>query len=276
MNRERIDNWRDTGEAFMWLVLMFLLVLFCAAGCSRSVKPWKGLSDIKDGASKLPAMSVVHTDAAKELDDAARIITQKSAQVTELVPQLSGHAAAITSAAENVKLWSVRLVEVGAVVKAESKRVAMLEKDRGEALAHINKLEKRIQDLEANRYGMVRTLLGILAVASVAGVVVCAWILRSPWLATGCGVLFAVCVAAIYLLDYAMLIGLGVLVIIFAGAGWVVFKERQAASQIVRTVEKVKLYNYDVSNSIASVAKGVQGSWAKGVVDRVQRAMGVR
>jgi hypothetical protein len=134
----------------------------------------------------------------------------------------------------------------------------------------ILKQEQQIKKLNDEKYGLLSKMLAVVAGISIVFSVASIFVLGSPkWAAFG-GVLFSVCVAAQWLLNYALYVGLASIAIIGVSVYFILRKERNATRDVVLTVEAIKPYVPTV-NDFKTAANNIQSFATQQIVDTIKR-----
>lgn len=204
------------------------------------------------------------SEQVKIIEDNANLIHQDAQQIEE--PTKSQIETKVeTIQQSNIKIKDAA-VEIGQhiIVKNEDDKIIRKQNE------HIKKQEATIKRLEDEKYGLISKILAVIAGLSIIFSVASIFVLKSPrWAAFG-GVLFSVCVAAQWLLNYALIIGLVTLAIIGVSAYFILRKERNATRDVVLTVEAIKPYVPTVEN-FKTTANNIQSMATKKIVDTIKR-----
>lgn len=148
--------------------------------------------------------------------------------------------------------------------KNDDNRMIMSQKQTIEQQQHA------IKTLKEEKYGLMSKMLAVMAGLSLTFAVASIFVLSNFRLAAFGGVLFSVCVAAQWLLNYALYIGLGTLAIIGIATYFVIRKERNAVKDVVMTVEAIKPYAPTIQD-FKSTANRIQSFATQKIVDTIKR-----
>lgn len=213
----------------------------------------------------LPEVRKESLSIADNIHNSTKEIEEATVTISDKAPDTKVETDSILF--ETTKLFEQekRLREVSTKLEAESERAKKADK----ALVSAN---KKIAELENERYGLISKLLAFVAVASLIASVIAIFVLKNPRIAIAGGVLFSVCVAAQWLLSYALVIGLVAISLLIGGTVYIIVKDRRAALELVKTVETLKPSVPDFSTTI----KGTQSKYTEQLVNKMQRILKVR
>lgn len=246
MNTKRNLLTRSIG-----IVLCSIVV---ASGCKSLPKPNGSLKDTQSSISE--QVKIIEENANGIHQDAQKVEEPTKSQIETKVETIQQSNLKIKDAA----------VEIGqhANVKNEDDKIIKRQNEL------IKKQEATIKRLEDEKYGLISKILAVIAGLSIIFSVASIFVLKSPrWAAFG-GVLFSVCVAAQWLLNYALIIGLVTLAIIGVSAYFILRKERNATRDVVLTVEAIKPYVPTVED-FKTAANNIQSMATKKIVDTIKR-----
>lgn len=247
-----------TGRTKAVAIAVAIAAALALSGCS---------SKTKAGAvgGSLPAATQATKDAASEVKGAAGTIAAANTRIEAAAPALKTDTDTIAGGVQRLQVVAGSLEATGATLATATTKAAELE-------AALTDAQKRIDELEATKNGLLARLLAIAAVAGLGLAVV-----SGVWLRSGAGVLtglatFGAAVAGQWILEYRIVIGLTSLGAVGAWAAWSMIRERAAAKQVVATVEAFKGRVPDFS----IIANAIQTRGTKKWVDRIQRIIGAK
>lgn len=249
-----------TNRATLWVAVAIALAVASACGCRG-----KAASSASGGG--LPAATQATKHAAEEVRGAAATIDTANRRIEAAAPALSAETQTIATGVARLNTAAGTLEATGTGIAAGAQQLAKAEADLKDA-------NKRIADLEDLKNGLLSRLLTLSAIAGLALAVVSGvWLRSGQGLLTGLAI-FGAAVAGQWILEYRVVIGLSTLGLAGAWAAWSLIRERKASSQIVAMVETFKP-KFE-SDSFAAVANAIQSKSTKTIVDKIQKAIGVK
>lgn len=184
-------------------------------------------------------------EKAKEIDNHADTIIAQ----TDIIEQ--------QNPSNEILIPTLQIVNEANNIKSNSETIQQASKELSKSdranLEKIAKLEHTIKKLEEQKYGLISKWLAAVAILSLIFSVFSIFILKSPKASIAGGVLFCMTLAAQWLLNYAVIIGLVSIVALVVGIIIMYRKERLGLTQVVATVEQIKgnVPNFkEVANSI--------------------------
>lgn len=243
-------------------IIAIVAVTVCLAIAGCKCKP----SASPNAGTNLPAAVSATKEAAQAVQAAATKIETANTEVAK-VPELAAQAVTISTGVAELRTTSGTLEAASVAIGADAKKVAELQQKLTEA-------EKRVADLEANKNGLLAKLLAAAAIAGLGlAVVSLVWLRSAQGAITGVAV-FGAAIAAQWILEYRVVIGLSALALAAAWIAYALVRERKAASEVVRLVETFKP-RLD-ADSFKTVANAIQSKATKKIVDTIQRAIGTK
>jgi len=212
-------------------------------------------------------VSTTTKQAAAEVGKSANTIATHTTRIEAAAPDLHADTAPILAAVGDLRATAGKLEVATVQAKVDDERVAALTEERNAAV-------RKVQDLEDARNGLLSRLLTFSAIAGLGLAVVSGvWLRSGQGLLTGLAI-FGAAVAGQWILEYRVVIGLSTLGLAGAWAAWSLIRERKASSQIVAMVETFKP-KFE-SDSFAAVANAIQSKSTKTIVDKIQKAIGIK
>ena len=249
-----------TNRATLWIAVAIALAVASACGC-------RGKAAAAASGGGLPAATQATKQAAVEVRGAAATIDTANRRIEAAAPALSAETQTIATGVAKLNTVAGTLETTGTGIAAGAEQLAKAEADLADA-------RKRIADLEDARNGLLSRLLTLSAVAGLALAVVSAvWLRSGQGLLTGLAV-FGAAVAGQWILEYRVVIGLGTLGVAGAWAAWAMIRERKASTEVVKLVETVKP-KFE-ADSFKTIANAIQSQSTKAIVDKIQKAIGVK
>jgi len=249
-----------TNRATLWAAVAIALAVASACGC-------RGKAAAAASGGGLPAATQATKAAAEEVRGAAATIDTANRRIEAAAPALSAETQTIATGVAKLNTVAGTLETTGTGIAAGAEQLAKAEADLVDA-------RKRIADLEDARNGLLSRLLTLSAVAGLALAVVSAvWLRSGQGLLTGLAV-FGAAVAGQWILEYRVVIGLGTLGVAGAWAAWAMIRERKASTEVVKLVETVKP-KFE-ADSFKTIANAIQSQSTKAIVDKIQKAIGVK
>jgi len=240
-------NWRQQLSSNIAFVSMLVTIWMLLSGCPN--KQQRTLPDISNNIK----------DATARIETSVERIDTQAVVINDVAPEPSR---IIRIEAANIKNETTELKDASADLK-------IAQNNNEKLTAKITSLEATVKKLEAEKYGLIAKMLAALAVSSLIFAVFSVFILKSMRLAAFGAALFSVAVAAQWLLNYALIIGL-VIAIVFVGIiSYVIWRERKSLTDVVRTVETIK---GNVPN-FREVANAIQGRATSKVVHKIKGAI---
>lgn len=252
-----------TGNTRSVAIAVVIAAALASSGCKHRTKA---------GAfgGTLPAATQATQVAATEVRGAAGTIANANARIEAAAPSLQSETSSIAAGVQRLNVVAGSLDQTGATLATASVRVGELE-------AELAAAQKRVDDLERDRDGLLSRLLAGAAVAGLALAVVSAvWLRSANGVLTGAAV-FGAAVAGQWILEYRVVIGVGALAAVGLWAAWTIVRERGVAKQVVATVEAAKrsaaIPDWE---GFRAIANGIQTRGTKRLVDAIQRSMGAK
>jgi hypothetical protein len=238
-------------------ILAIMAACLAIAGCK--CKPIAS----PNAGTNLPAAVSATKEAAQAVKAAATKIETANTDVAK-VPELAAQATTIATGVAELRTTSGTLEAASVAIGADAKKVAELQHQLTEA-------QKRVAELEANKNGLLSKLLAAAAIAGLGlAVVSMVWLRSAQGAITGVAV-FGAAIAAQWILEYRVVIGLSALGLAAAWIAYALVRERKAASEVVRLVETFKP-RLD-ADSFKTVANAIQSKATKKIVDTIQRTI---
>ena len=235
---------------------------FLLGGC-KACRTGSALSP----STQQPPVSTTTAQAAAEVGKSANTIANHTTRIEAAAPDLHADTQPIIAAVGDLRKTAATLEVATIQAKTDDERVAALAAERDAAV-------KKASDLEDARNGLLSRLLTLSAVAGLALAVVSAvWLRSGQGLLTGLAV-FGAAVAGQWILEYRVVIGLGTLGVAGAWAAWAMIRERKASTEVVKLVETVKP-KFE-ADSFKTIANAIQSQSTKAIVDKIQKAIGVK
>lgn len=284
MKAKRITINDTTGmRGIAWTIVsvlaLGLLVIIAAfpAGCAN-----QGRGPSTTGAKPTTkAAAATVGEVATGIKASADKIDEQRALAEEKAPDVAPESAAIGEETTKLRAMEARLLDAGKDLTEQQTRintlaakVTDLENDVKKRDEMIARREAEIAQIkaeeESKRVSLIRWMLGLLAVAAVAGAVASVWLLRSVKLAGLCGTLFAAAVGGMYLLAWAKWFALGLAAVLIGLSVWAVYRLVVANKEIVVTAEKFKSLPPDARGEMSDWAKQFQNPFTQSLVASVR------
>ena len=179
--------------------------------------------------------SSVVRDSAASIGRSAGTIDELRLKIEEEAPAEKPHTDAIGAETDTLRLVQKQLEAVTVDLKKEEAASARLAGELVDAKKEIEKLEK-------DRNSLLSKMLAWAAVACLTGIVVCVLVpfFRDISAIAAFAVGFCVCIAAQWLIAWAMWIALGMGVLLIAAVVWVFIVGNKRAGTLVNRFEAVK------------------------------------
>jgi hypothetical protein len=238
---------------------ILVIVLASASGCN-------GKPSAAATGTGLPAAVATTREAAKAVQAAAAKIETANTEVAK-VPDLADQATTIAAGVAELRTTGGTLEATSVTLGADAKKVAELQDQ-------VTAAQKRVADLEATKNGILAKLLAAAAIAGLGiAIVSIIWLRSAQGAITGVAV-FGASIAAQWILEYRVIIGLSALGLAALWIAYALIRERKAASEVVRLVETFKP-KLD-ADSFKTIANAIQSKATKSIVNTIQATIGVK
>ena len=230
-----------------------LAAAFIGAGCRA--KPLARPASVG-----IPHASIETKAAANEVREAANQIGNANAEIAAAVPEVAAQTTEIGAGVDRLRAVETSLRATQTVLEAESRAVRAM-------AAELEKANARVTQLEDKSNGILNNILiGVSILGLAAAVVAGVWLRSWQGVVTGLAI-FAACTAGMWLIKYRAIVAICGLAAAAAYAAWCIIAERQATTQIVKTVEAIKGHAPDFK----TVANKIQTSKiTRTIVDRIK------
>lgn len=249
------------------LQLVALIVpVLCSCG-PRAVTP--------AGPSDLPNITSETAKIAGGIGDSAAAIDKETAKIERKAPETAPETKAIGEETDRLRALSKRLDAATSSLAAETDRNKGLEAALKEAQSDLAKTKKEVERLKSEKNSLLSYALAGLGVLFFLGVPFSVFVLRSGRAALACGAMFALAIAAQWLLSWAVYIAVGVVALFVLALGVYLYLNRRSLAELVATVEVAKAINPDNLSEFKTRANAVQSAATKRVVRGIKKRMGL-
>jgi hypothetical protein len=247
--------------AIISVVAIMLASLIAAGGCQSRAS--------KIGSAPPDRSKTVET-AAAGVGQSAQAIDEARADATAKAPEVQPESDRIGTETARLRQYQRDLEIAVGDLRATRKHVDELTKGIADRDSEASKKDAQIasltKQLDEIRTSGIRKMLLALAAASVVGVVISIWLLKSIQIAAVCATGFAVSVGGTYLLAYANWLAIGVGAILLGSIGWAAWRLMQSHGELVRTAEVFKSLPPESKADMSRVADTIQSEFTKRIV----------
>lgn len=184
--------------------------------------------------------------AAGDVGRAAALIDKERAAIVQEAPDTKPHTDAIGDQTDKLRATQAQLDESQKTVRANEKACEDLR-------TQVSKLTDENAKLRDSHNTLIKWALALLAVASVVGAAACFWS-ANVRLGGFCATLFAVSIAAEYLIQWAVWFGLGIAVALALCAVYLVIVKHMHLKEIVAKGKDLGTLTPATSKAVSSIA----------------------
>lgn len=247
--------------------IVALLIIAGVVACSTTAAR-KG--DTPSNAASIGGVKEVAVglgENASKIDDARKRAEAKAPEVAPESAEIGTQTNELRAKQRQLELIQRSLLETEQHIKELQ---ADLDKMGDQVAAKDEQIAKLQKNLEEIKTSGVRKMLLALAAASVVGVVVSIWLLKSIQIAAVCATGFAVSVGGTYLLAYANWLALGVGVILLGSIAWAAWRLMQSHGELVKTAEVFKNTPPDQKDKMTETASAIQSEFTRRLVKPIR------
>lgn len=228
---------------------------------------------VAPGPSALPSVKAETAKVAAGIGESATAIDQQRARIEAKAPETKPESAAIGAETEKLRGLQQRLEAATASLAAETDRNKGLERTLTETQAALDKASKEVERLKEERNSLLSYALAGLGVLFFLGIPFSILVLRSARAALACAAMFALAVAAQWLLAWAFWIAIGVVAVFALGSAFYLYVHRKAIWELVSTVEAAKAVSPQALPQLKERANAIQSTATKRVVEQVRESL---